>query len=100
MAVLINKNNASVTEQFLLAAKQSTKVKLYGTTTDGMLDVSNMNFVDFPCGNLTLGYCLSKSYRIPGMAIDDIGLQPDYYIDDSIPEYEWINFAEKAMSGK
>jgi len=100
VAILINKNNASTTEQFLLAAKQSTKVKLYGTTTAGMLDVSNMNFVNSPCGNLTLGYCLSKSYRIPDMAIDDIGLQPDYYIDVSIPDYEWIDFAEKIMNGK
>lgn len=100
VAILVNNGNASTTEQFLLAAKQSTKVKLYGVTTEGMLDVSNMNFVESPCGNITLGYCLSKSYRIPHMAIDDIGLQPDYYIDDSIPDYEWIEYAEKMMSNK
>lgn len=98
VAILINENNASTTEQFLLAAKQSTKVKLFGTTTAGMLDISNMNFVKSPCGTIEMGYCLSKSYRIPHMAIDDIGLQPDYYLDESIPDYEWVGYAEKTFS--
>ncbi|WP_116787721.1 S41 family peptidase [Flavobacterium psychrotrophum] len=98
VAILINENNASTTEQFLLAAKQSSKTKLFGTTTAGMLDISNMHFVISPCGTLQLGYCLSKSFRIPHMAIDDIGLQPDYYLDSEIPDEEWVNYAEKTFS--
>jgi Peptidase family S41 len=100
VAILINENDASTTEQFLLAAKQSTKVKLFGTTTAGMLDISNMNFVKSPCGTIEMGYCLSKSYRIPHMAIDGMGLQPDYYLDESIPDYEWVEYAEKTFSEK
>lgn len=97
VAIIINKNNGSTSEQFLLAAKQSKKVKLFGVTTVGALDISNMNFVEFPCGNMQLGYCLSKSLRIPGMAIDGKGIQPDYYIDKSIPDYKWINFVQAIL---
>ncbi len=97
VAIVINKNNGSTTEQFLLAAKQSKKVKLYGTTTTGVLDISNMNFVDSPCKDLQLGYSLSKSMRIPEMTIDNKGIQPDYYIDKSIPDYQWIKYVEKIL---
>lgn len=98
VAVLTNKYNGSTAEQFLLAAKQSVKTKLFGTTTMGVLDISNMHFVTSPCGKIQLGYCLSKSLRIPDMAIDDKGIQPDYYLDNSIPDYEWVEFAEKTFS--
>ncbi len=93
IAILINENCGSTTEQFLLAAKQSRKVKFFGTTTAGVLDISNQNFAPSPCGEFNLVYCLTKSYRIPDMAIDDKGIQPDYFMDGTIQEYEWIDFA-------
>jgi len=98
VAIIINGDCASATEQFLLAAKQSKKVKLFGTKTFGALDVSNMNFAPSPCGDFELGYCTSKSYRIPDMAIDDVGIQPDYYLDQEIPKYEWIKHVTKILN--
>ncbi|WP_228465357.1 S41 family peptidase, partial [Chryseobacterium indologenes] len=95
IAILINNGNGSTAEQFLLAAKQSTKVKLMGTTTAGVLDISNMYYVDAPCKEFKLGYSLSKSLRIPNMAIDGKGIQPDYYLDSEIPDEKWIKFAEE-----
>ena len=92
VAIMINQLNGSTAEQFLLAAKQSKKVKLFGVTTMGVLDISNMYFVDSPSNEFTLGYCLSKSLRIPDMAIDNIGIQPDYFIDRSIPDENWLEF--------
>lgn len=92
VGILINEGNGSTSEQFLLAAKQSTKVKLFGTTTTGALDISNMNFVKGPCEHFGLSYGLSKSYRIPDMAIDGKGISPDYFIDKSIPKYGWIDY--------
>jgi hypothetical protein len=97
IGIIINENNASTTEEFLLQAKQSKKVKLFGRTTEGILDISNMHFVDSPCKDLKLGYSLSKSFRIPGMQIDGKGIQPDYYLDKSIPEYDWVRFTEKIL---
>lgn len=98
VGIIINQGNGSTTEQFLLAAKQSKKVKLFGTTTSGILDISNMNFVPSPCGEFQLGYCLSKSLRIPEMAIDDKGIQPDYYIDKNISKYRWIEFVQNILN--
>ncbi|MFZ2283619.1 MAG: S41 family peptidase [Lutibacter sp.] len=98
VGIIINEGNGSTTEQFLLAAKQSKKVKLFGTTTVGVLDISNMYFIDSPCKDLQLGYSLSRSKRIPDFTIDNKGIQPDYYIDKSIPQYDWIDFVNKILS--
>ena len=98
VGIIINGGCGSTTEQFILAAKQSNKVKLFGTTTFGSLDISNMYSVKSPCNELELGYCLSKSFRIPDFTIDGKGLQPDYYLDNEIPKYEWLDFVNKILS--
>jgi hypothetical protein len=100
VGIIINEGNGSTTEQFLLAAKQSKKVKLFGTTTVGVLDISNMYFINSPCNDFKLGYSLSRSKRIPDFTIDDKGIQPDYYIDKTISKYEWIDFVNKILSAK
>lgn len=100
VGIIINEGNASTTEQFLLAAKQSKKVKLFGTTTMGLLDISNMYSVKSPCNEFELGYALSRSMRIPEMTIDNKGIQPDYYIDKSVPQYKWIDFVNEILNTK
>jgi len=90
VAIIINNQNGSTAEEFLLAAKQSKKVKLFGTTTQGVLDISNMYVAESPDHQFKLGYCLSKSLRIPDLAIDGKGIMPDYYIDKSIPDSQWL----------
>jgi hypothetical protein len=100
VGIIINGGNGSTTEQFLLAAKQSKKVKLFGTTTFGSLDISNMYSVKSPCKDYELGYCLSKSKRIPEFTIDGKGLQPDFLIDKTIPQHEWIQFVNKILNNK
>lgn len=100
VGIIINKGNGSTAEEFLLAAKQSKKVKLFGTTTAGVLDVSNMYFVNSPCNEIKLGYSLSKSFRIPDMAIDEKGIQPDYFIDKTILDYQWIDYVNGVLNEK
>ena len=97
IGIIINEYVGSSGEEFLLIAKQSKKVKLFGTATMGMLDISNMYFVKSPCKKFELGYSLSRSMRIPEMPIDNIGFQPDYYLDKSIPKHEWVDFVTKTL---
>lgn len=98
VAILINHNNASTDEQFLLEARQSKKVKLFGARTLGALDVSNLYITFSPAKDFVLVYALSKSLRIPNMAIDDIGIMPDYYIDEEILEQDWINYVSDILN--
>jgi len=98
IGIIIHEYNGSTTEQFLLAAKQSKKVKLFGTTTTGALDISNMYYVDSPCKELRLAYGLSKSMRIPDMTIDEKGIQPDYYLHKDIPKHEWMKYVTEMLN--
>ena len=77
IVVLINRACASTTEQFLLAAQQSSKVVMMGETTDGTLDYSNKRQKKFPCIPYTLEYPITRSGRLPQHPIDNIGIKPD-----------------------
>ncbi|WP_166642011.1 S41 family peptidase [Pedobacter duraquae] len=90
--ILINKHCASTTEEFLLLAKQSSKVTLMGEHTAGVLDYSNMRGADFSCMPYMLYWATSRSRRIDeGLAIDNIGITPDKVLS---PEQNWINEAK------
>lgn len=97
VGILINGQNASTTEQFLLAARQSKKVKLFGQTTFGALDISYTYTAKSPKGDFELIYCLSKSLRIPEMTIDDKGIHPDYFIYNHVAKYKWIDFVTEKL---
>jgi len=97
VAIIINQNNGSTAEQFLLAARQSKKVKLFGTTTMGELDISNMYSITSPDGKYTLWYCISKSLRIPEYTIDNKGISPDFFLDKSIPKNEWLPYVAQII---
>lgn len=97
VAVIFNKNNGSTDEGFLYDIRQSCKVKLFGRPTGGMFDFSNMNFVDFPNSTYRLGYTMTATKRLPDYKIDGVGIQPDYFIDDSIKEEDWIEFVQSVI---
>ncbi|MGM0635859.1 MAG: S41 family peptidase [Bacteroidota bacterium] len=92
VAILINQENRGGNEQFLLNAKQSSKVTLFGTATMGALDFSNMTHVRSPCGNLKLGYATTKSLRLPENPIDETGILPDVNLEN-VPQHRWVDFA-------
>ena len=47
---------------------------------------------------IILNYALSKSLRLPDFAIDEIGIQPDYFIDKDIPSYKWVTHVIKLLN--
>ncbi len=57
-----------------------------------------MYYVKSPCKEFEFGYGLSRSARIPGMTIDGKGIQPDFYIDKTIPKHKWVEFVTKTLS--
>mgnify|MGYP002079137190 FL=1 len=96
VAILIDEDCASSTEQFLLAAKQSKKVIIFGQPTAGVLDYSNMRTVDLNCMPYLLGYSTSRSRRIPENAIDNTGILPDVTLNfDKIWLEEVLNNLKK-----
>lgn len=97
VAIICNHGNGSTDEQFLLDARQSSKVKIFGRSTFGALDISNMNYIDFPDGKFQLGYCMSKSYRIPNFTIDGVGVQPDHFIDDGVKDTDWVEYTKNVL---
>lgn len=100
IGIIIHENNFSTTEEFILKAKQSRKVKFFGRKTGGALDVSNMVEAKEPAGNFIFEYCISRSLRIPEFPVDDMGLHPDFYLDRSIPENEWVDYVSTILSYK
>lgn len=89
--VLVNDKVASAGENFLLKAKQSKKVKVMGIPTSGVLDYANSYFFKFGCDNYRLLLPTYKSLRLPNYPIDNIGIQPDIYLDIIVTD--WVRYA-------
>lgn len=91
IVILVNRRTASSGEAFVFDAKHSKKVKILGTPTYGALDYGSASFFDFGCNNYKLMMPTWRSMRLPEYPIDNIGIQPDIYIDKSVKD--WIKFA-------
>jgi len=81
VGIIINEGNASSAEQFLLSARQSAKVLLFGNTnTAGVLDYSNAISENLPSNKFELIFPMTRSRRLPDHPIDNIGISPDVII--------------------
>jgi len=89
--ILANKRTASSGEAFVLEAKQSKKVKILGTPTYGAIDYGSVTLFDFGCENYKLMMPTWRDRRLPDYPIDNIGVQPDIYLDKSVKD--WVQFA-------
>ena len=89
--ILANKNTASSGEAFLFRMKQSKKVKILGTPSYGALDYASQRYFEFGCTNYQLLLPTWRAKRLPDYPIDNIGVQPDIYLDKSVED--WIQFA-------
>ncbi len=95
IAILINNGCASAAEEFLFLARQSKKVKLLGTPTMGAIDYGSAMEFDFGCKGYTLLMPTFRSKRLPQYPLDNIGLQPDIFLDESITD--WMEFAREFL---
>jgi hypothetical protein len=81
VAVLMNEECTSSCEQFLLAARQSDKVTLFGRPSKGVLDYSNVVEYELPSKVRSIGIPTTRSNRLPKNPVDGIGIQPDVSIE-------------------
>lgn len=95
IVILANKNTGSAAESFLFVAKQSKKVKVLGTPTYGALDYASARVMNFNCEGLSIVIPTNRSSRLPEYPIDNIGIQPDIYLDKSVKN--WIKYAIKYL---
>lgn len=86
VAILIDRGTASSAESFLITAKQSKKVKVYGENSAGTLDYANTQYFNIPCNDLNLVIPISRSKRLPEHPIDNIGIAPDVRINATTPD--------------
>lgn len=93
IGIICDRDNASADESFLLAVRQSQKVKIFGEPTLGANDYSNMNYITSPDGNFVLGYAMSRKTVQKDYPIDGIGIQPDFYLDRFLEE-DWVKYTQ------
>ncbi|MFH0893805.1 MAG: S41 family peptidase [Bacteroidota bacterium] len=98
VVILVNRRTASSGEAFVFDAKQSKKVKILGTPTYGALDYGSASFFDLGCKNYKLMMPTWRSMRLPDYPIDNIGIQPDIYLDKSIKD--WVQYAADYLENK
>jgi C-terminal processing protease CtpA/Prc len=104
VGIIINEGNASSAEQFLLAAKESDKVILFGNcNTAGVLDYSNITPNPLPSNNYQLWCPMTRSKRLPENPIDNIGIAPDVMIPFPATEQlydkldNWVYFVKNYL---
>lgn len=90
VSILINRNTSSAAELFLLEAKQSSKVKVFGTNSSGAIDYLEVVRTKMPCGFYTIGYSAAKSNRLPDNPLDNVGIKPDIEIPNNV--VDWVKF--------
>lgn len=93
VAVLID-NAASTGEQFLLEARQSRKVTLFGKENSaGTLDFANVVGMQTPSGRFHVFWATSRSMRLPSDPVDPDGIAPDIRIPTD--EADPVAFAQR-----
>lgn len=87
VSIIIDKKCFSATEQFLLLAKQSSKVTIYGyENSGGALDYSNLNVIVTPSGYWYASVPTTRTTRLPDNPVDPDGIRPHVLVDKKIKD--------------
>lgn len=98
VAIIIDKGCGSSTENFLLKAKQSKKVKVFGVPTYGAVDYLSVREFKLQCDNYQLYMPTIRMMRLPEYPIDNIGIRPDIYMDNFVED--WIKYAQDYLENE
>ncbi|MBT2563565.1 hypothetical protein J7E50_04450 [Pedobacter sp. ISL-68] len=91
VSILMNKKSVSSAELFILQAKQSKKVKLYGTNSSGSINYLERVETQMPCNFFTLVYPPAR-LLIANKEKANIGIKPDVEIPANVKD--WIKFVK------
>lgn len=95
IVILIDRHCGSTAEEFLLQARQSSKVTFMGGPTSGVLDYANIRGTALNCLPYMIYWATSRSRRIDvGLGIDNRGIQPDIKLNEN---QDWITSARKYL---
>jgi C-terminal processing protease CtpA/Prc len=91
VSILVNDGCGSAGEFFLLAARQSSKVKLFGQPSYGAVDRADAYVYERKNFRVSIPISLRipEYYKKP---IDNIGIPPDVYLPKNI---DWVDFVIK-----
>lgn len=97
VAVLIDKDCASATEQFLIEpVLNSKKATIYGQASAGIKDYSNLHWLAIPNTPFELNYPTTRSKRVDlGLGIDNKGVQPNVKLDSNTKD--WVRYVQQEM---
>lgn len=84
VAIIVDGACGSSCENFLLAARQSDKVTVFGATTYGAIDFQNLRQVSLPSGIRTLNVAMSVSERVLTKKQRQRGLSPDVTLGEQL----------------
>ena len=98
IAILMNGGSASSTENFILSAKQSKKVKTFGTPTYGSVDYLSVIEFDINCDKYILYMPTVRMLRAQDYPLDNIGIQPDIYMDKYVKD--WVQYAKDYLENE
>jgi hypothetical protein len=94
VSIIVNENCASSTEYFLILAKHSSKVKIYGRHTAGTLDYSELLGPEqLSCKGYSYMRPTTKSFWTDTKPIDNKGIQPDIDLTP-YPDSEWVEIVK------
>jgi hypothetical protein len=77
VGIVADRTCASACENFLLAARQSTKVTVFGSATYGVTDFQNIRAAELPSGDRQLRFAMSISERVLETGDRRRGIVPD-----------------------
>jgi hypothetical protein len=96
VAIITNENTASTAELFILQARQSRKVAIFGQPTMGGVDYLDVNEVETTCGLYSFRYPLTRNDRILEKPTAPSRIPPDVSVPNSAAE--WVLFVRDYLA--